>query len=170
MNTVKKNGWSSMNYWCSTDTAPCGTPHPPPHPASHTHPYPSSAKSAWAWRPLRTQMLPHHWAQVTLAVVVHSLSHVQIFVTLWTAAHQPPLSFTISLSLLKLMSIESVMPPNHLILYLPLLLLPSIFPSIRITLEHLFFLTSVKYVFFFFNKLLLWVKQFTCLCLFYHIL
>ena len=51
--------------------------------------------------------------------------------TPWTAAHQASLSFTVSRSLLKLMSIESVMPSNHLILCRPLLLLPSIFPSIR---------------------------------------
>ena len=63
---------------------------------------------------------------------VQSLSHVQLFATLWTAAHQAPLSFTISQSLLKLMSIESVMPSNHLILCRPLLLLPSLFSSIRI--------------------------------------
>ena len=50
----------------------------------------------------------------------------------WAAAHQASLSFTISWSLLKLMSIESVMPSNHLILYCPLLLPPSIFPSIRV--------------------------------------
>ena len=54
------------------------------------------------------------------------------FVTPWTAAHQASLSFTISQSLLKLMSIESVIPSNHLILYCLLLLLPSIFPSIRV--------------------------------------
>ena len=64
--------------------------------------------------------------------VVQSLSHVGLLVTPWTAAHQASLSFTISQSLLKLMSIESVMPSNHLILCLPLLLLPSIFPSIRV--------------------------------------
>ena len=52
--------------------------------------------------------------------------------TLWTAAHQASLSFTISQSLLKLRSIESVMPPNRLVLCRPLLLLPSIFPSIRV--------------------------------------
>ena len=52
--------------------------------------------------------------------------------TPWTAAHQTSLSITNSLSLLKLMSIESVMPSNHLTLYLLLLLLPSIFPSIRV--------------------------------------
>ena len=53
-------------------------------------------------------------------------------VTPWTAEHQAFLSFTISLSLLKLMCIESVMPSNHLILCRPFLLLPSIFPSIRV--------------------------------------
>ena len=63
---------------------------------------------------------------------VQSLSHVQLFVTLWTAACQASLSVTNSWSLLKLMSIESVMPFNHLILCRPLLLLPSIFPSIRV--------------------------------------
>ena len=57
--------------------------------------------------------------------------------TPWTAAHQASLSFTISQSLLKLMSIESVMPSNHLILCRPLLLLPSIFPSIRICSNEL---------------------------------
>ena len=60
------------------------------------------------------------------------LSHVQFFVTPWTAAHQASLSFTISQSFLKLTSIESVMPSNHLILCRPFLLLPSIFPSIRV--------------------------------------
>ena len=60
------------------------------------------------------------------------LSHVRLFVTPWTAARQASLSFTNTQSLLKLMSIESVMPSNHLILFRPLLLLPSIFPSIRV--------------------------------------
>ena len=63
--------------------------------------------------------------------VVQSLSHIQLFEIPWTEAGQASLSFTISWSLLKLMSIESVMPPNHLILC-HLLLLPSIFPSIRV--------------------------------------
>ena len=63
--------------------------------------------------------------------VVQSPSHVQPFATRWTAAHQASLSSTISWSLLKLMSIESMMLSNHLILCHPLLLLPSIFPSIR---------------------------------------
>ena len=67
-----------------------------------------------------------------LSVSVQLLSRVWFFVNPWTAAHQASLSFTISQSLLKLMSIESVMPSNHLILCRPLLLLPSIFPSIRV--------------------------------------
>ena len=63
---------------------------------------------------------------------VQSLSHVQIFVTPWTAACQVSLSTTNSQSLHKLMSMESVMPSNHLIICCPLLLLPSIFPNIRV--------------------------------------
>ena len=63
---------------------------------------------------------------------VQSLSHVWLFETPWTAACQASLSITNSQNLLKLMSIESVMPSNHLILCCPLLLLPSIFPSIRV--------------------------------------
>ena len=70
------------------------------------------------------------YIHVIVVVTVQSLSPVQLFATTWTAAHQTPLSFTISQSLLKLMSIESVMPSNPLIFYCPLLLLPSIFPSI----------------------------------------
>ena len=63
---------------------------------------------------------------------VQSLSRVQLFVTPWTTTHQASLSITNSRSLLKLTSIESAMPSNHLILCRPLLLLPSIFPSIRV--------------------------------------
>ena len=63
---------------------------------------------------------------------VQSLSCVQLFATPWTAARQASLSITNSWSLLKLMSIESVMPSNHLICCSPLLLPPSIFPSIRV--------------------------------------
>ena len=65
-------------------------------------------------------------------VVVQSFSCVQLFATPWTGALQASLSFTISWSLLKPMSIESVMSSNPLILCCPLLLLPSIFPSIRV--------------------------------------
>ena len=64
--------------------------------------------------------------------VVLSFSYVQLFAIPWTAVCQAFLSFTISRRLLKLMSIESVMPSNHLILYYPLLILPSIFPSIGV--------------------------------------
>ena len=67
-----------------------------------------------------------------VVVVVQSLSRVRLFATPWTAARQASRSFTNSWSLLKLMSIESVMPSNHLILCHPLLLLPSVFPSIRV--------------------------------------
>ena len=63
---------------------------------------------------------------------VQSLSRVWLFATPWTAAHQASLFITNSHSLLKLMSIGSVMPSNHFILYRPLLLLPSILPSIRV--------------------------------------
>ena len=66
------------------------------------------------------------------AGVAQLLSRVQLFATPWTAAHQAFLSFTISRSLLKPMSIESTMPSNHLILCRPLLLLPAIFPSIGV--------------------------------------
>ena len=63
---------------------------------------------------------------------VQSLSHVRFFATPWTATGQASLYITNSWSLLKLISTESVMPSNHLILCCPLLLLPSIFPSIRV--------------------------------------
>ena len=78
----------------------------------------------------------YHWAtRRTISSVwfswVQSLSHLWVFATPWTAAHQASLSITNSHSLLKLMSIELVMPSNHFILCCPLLL-PSIFPSIRV--------------------------------------
>ena len=77
---------------------------------------------------------------------VQSLSCVWLFVTPWTAAHQASLSITNSQSLLKLMSFESVMPPNHLILCHPLLLPPSIFPSIRVfSNESVLHMRSPKY-------------------------
>ena len=72
---------------------------------------------------------------------VQSLSHVQLFATPWTAACQASLSISNSQSLLKLLSIESVMPSNHLILWHPLLLQPSIFPTIRV-----FFSESVLHI------------------------
>ena len=71
-------------------------------------------------------VIKHQWNSV------QSLSHVQLFVIPWTAACQASLSITNSQSLLKLMSIELVMPSRHIILCHPLLLLPSVFPSIRV--------------------------------------
>ena len=72
------------------------------------------------------------FTNICLSVAVQSLSHIQFFVTPWTAAGQASLSITSSLSLLKLMSIESVIPSNCLILCHPLPLSPSVFPSIRV--------------------------------------
>ena len=77
---------------------------------------------------------------------VQSLSHVRLFVTPWIAAHQVSLSIINSQSLLKLMSIESVMPSSHLILCRLLLLLPSIFPSIRVfSKESVLYIRWLKY-------------------------
>ena len=75
-------------------------------------------------------------------VVVQSHSHVRLFVNPWTAAWQASLSFAITWSLLKLMFIELVMTSNHLILCHPLLLLPSIFPSIRVFSNELALLVT----------------------------
>ena len=83
---------------------------------------------------------------------VQSLSHVQLFATPWTAACQASLSITDSRSLLKLFSIELVMPSNHLILCHPLLLLPSNFPSIRVfSNESVLCIRWTKYWSFSFN-------------------
>jgi len=82
--------------------------------------------------PMRIQVWSHY-----LFDVVHLQSCVQLFVTPLTAVHQTSLPFTISWSLLKLMSVESAMPSNHLILCHPLLLPPSVFPSIRIFSKEL---------------------------------
>ena len=72
-----------------------------------------------------------------VAAVVWLLSHVQLLEIPWTATHQASLCFAISQSLLKLTSIESVMPSSHLVLCHPLLLLPSIFHSIRVSSNEL---------------------------------
>ena len=83
---------------------------------------------------------------------VQSLSHVRLFVTPWTAARQTSLSITNSWSLLKPMSIELVMPSNHLILCRPLLLLPSILPSIRVfSSESVLHIRWLKYQIFSFS-------------------
>ena len=85
-----------------------------------------------------------HWSvekkrvrDTIVCVVVQSLSHVQLFAAAWTAACQATLTFTVSQSVLRFMSIESVMSSKHLILCHPLLLLPSIFPSIRVFISEL---------------------------------
>ena len=80
-------------------------------------------------RGLRENICPHVFVQV---LSVQSLSRVRLFATLWTAARQASLSITNSWNSLRLMSIELVMPYNHLNLCCPLLLLPSIFPSIGV--------------------------------------
>ena len=83
---------------------------------------------------------------------LQSLSHVQLFATPWTAAGQASLSITNSRSLLKLMSIESVMSFNHLILCRPLLLPPSTFPSIRVfSNESVLCISWLKYCSFSFS-------------------
>ena len=94
------------------------TLHPPP-PFSDTW-----EAELWDWIPQCLSLLG--------LALVQSLRRVRIFETPWTTARQASLSFTISWSLLKLMSIESVIPSNHLILCCPLLLLPSIYPSIKV--------------------------------------
>ena len=77
-----------------------------------------------AWNPR-----PNGWSRQALVIVVQLPSHVQLFATPWTAACQASLSLTISWSLPKFMSIESMVPSSHLILWHPLLLLPSTFPT-----------------------------------------
>ena len=89
--------------------------------------WPGWEMSNWA---IDTMSLPHSIG--TIFSSAQLLSHVWIFATPWTAARRASLSFTISQSLFKLMSIKSVIPSNHLILCHSLLLLPSIFPSIRV--------------------------------------
>ena len=69
---------------------------------------------------------------VYIYIYTHTFSRIQLFATPWTAACQASLSITNSWSLLKLISIESVTPSNHFILCCPLLLLPAIFPSVRV--------------------------------------
>ena len=108
----------------------------------------SSGSWWWTGRPgvlqsMRLQRVRHDWAtELNWGIFwewcsVQSLSHVQLFVMPWTTAHQTSLCITNSQSMLKLVSIELVMPSNHHILCCPLLVLPSIFPSIRIFISSL---------------------------------
>ena len=89
------------------------------------------------WRGARVQLLDRELRPLlslsqNVKFVVQLFSHVRLFATLWTATCQASLSFTISWSLLKFMSIELIMPSIHLVLCHPLLLLHSVFPSIRV--------------------------------------
>ena len=90
--------------------------------------YQLASNHPYAYKKLNTKK-PHYFYFLSS---VQSLIHVQLFVTPWIAAQQASLSITSSQSLLKLMSITLVMPSNHLVLCRPLLLPPSIFPSIRV--------------------------------------
>ena len=90
-----------------------------------------SIKTIWLY-PLASTTCFSGKILLRYVVVVQSLSRVWFFVRPWTAACQASLSFTVSWSLLKLMCMDLVMPSNHLVLCRPLLLLPSIFPSIMV--------------------------------------
>ena len=99
---------------------------------THTGEHPETDQM-WMGRPRKQDDRPeenHRLVPICVIFVVKSLSPVHLFATQWIAAHEASLSFTNSWSLLKLMSIESIMPSNHLILCHPLLLLPSIFLNI----------------------------------------
>ena len=114
--------------WCESAEKSHQAEHAPSsHLAFITSAQPSTLT---ALQPRQTLGPLYHEHQQFSAVL--SLSRVRFFATPWTAARQASLSITISRSLLKLMSFESVMPPSHLLLCPPLLLLLSIFPSIRV--------------------------------------
>ena len=98
-----------------------------------------------------TILIEEHFSKMNQFSPVQSPSRVRLFAIPWTAARQASLSITNSQSLLKLMSIKLVMPSNHLILCLPLLLLPSIFPSIRVFSSESARLIRPKYWSFSFN-------------------
>ena len=98
----------------------------------------------WRLRPLPAGLMQCAAGQLSQLSSVQSLSCVRLSTTPWTAAHQASLPITHSWSLLKLMSIESVMPSNHLILCHSLLLPPSIFPSIRVFSVSQFFTSGGK--------------------------
>ena len=124
-------GFSRQVYWG-------GLPFPSPGDLSNPGIKPMSlmspALTGGFFTTSATCKAPQRVLQVSIRafIVAKLLTLVWLSVTPWTAALQASLSFTISLSLLKLMSIESVMPPNHLVLCCFLLFLPSIFPSIRV--------------------------------------
>ena len=105
-------------------------------PPTHPYPTPLGHHRALSWAPCAIEQLPTSYLILYMVVYVsqsvQSLSHVRLFATPWIAACQASLSITNSWGLLKLTSIESVIPSNHLILCHPLFLLPSILPSLRV--------------------------------------
>ena len=138
-------------------------------------------QSRHLYRPVYLTLWPASENQGTcnVAVVIQSLSRVRLFSTPWTTACQASSSFIFSQSLLKLMSTETVMPSNHLILCLPLLLLPSVFPSIRVFPVNQFFTSGGQSVgasasasvlpvniqgWLQLNKHVAWIKIYVCVC------
>ena len=115
--------FSKQEYWSAL---PLPTPGDLPDPGIEPTPL------AWPASAGRFSATSTHWEANLSIAVVQPASHAQLFVTQETAARQASLSLTISQSLSESMSIEAVMPSNHLIPCCPLLLLPSIFPSIRV--------------------------------------
>ena len=126
-------GFSRQEYWSGLPfPSPGNLPHPGMEPGS-----PALLADSLPSEPPISKLVGYIIAQGREAILHNnyqfsSLSRVRLFVIPWTAACQASLSITNSRSLLKLLSVESVMPSNHLILCHPLLLPPSIFPSIRV--------------------------------------
>ena len=119
-------GFSRQAYW---NELPCPPPGDLPDPGIEPRSLMSPALSGGFFTASATWESPFVKNQFCS---IQSLSHIRLFATPWTAVYQASLSIASSQSLLKLMSIESLMPSNHLILCQPLLLLSSIFPSIRV--------------------------------------
>ena len=109
---------------------PCPSPTPGVH--SELHPSSQCCHPAISSSVVPFSSCPQSFPASGSFPMHQSLSHVQLFMTPWTAARQASLSFTNSRSLLKLMSIELMMSSNHLILCCPVLLLHSIFPNVRV--------------------------------------
>ena len=126
--------WLSYFIWFNRSNIPWVKDHSTMHPQNTIYYILMLNKYLLHWSIFTAQICPLNSGPVYTRIFSSGqlLSLVWLFVTPWTAACQASLSFTISWSLLKLMFTESVMPSNHLILYCPLLLLPSIFPSIKV--------------------------------------
>ena len=129
-------GFSRQEYWSGL---PCPPPGDLPDPGIKPAPLKSPALADGFFTTSATWEAPNYLVTCLISIFfarlsssVQLLSHVQLFATPWTAARQASLSITNSWSLLKLTSVRLVMPSNHLILCCPLLLLPSIFHSIRV--------------------------------------